>query len=147
MNETHAGDVIRVDQVSVELPQLAGLELALVDQSPSRQRTDVEPVARHFEVQRVRHPLPQDVDLPLELLLRQGLVVGHDEGLQDLRLAPQRTRAEYVVVARHVAPADDGHVEVGGRSLEPLYSFRSFELALVQEEEAGRIFAQRWKLN
>ncbi len=81
MNETHAGDVIRVDQVSVELPQLAGLELTLVDQGSGRQRADVEPVARHFKVQRVRHPLPQDVDLSLELLLRQGLVVGHDEGL------------------------------------------------------------------
>ena len=32
MDQTQAGDVIRVDQIAVILPQLARLELALVDQ-------------------------------------------------------------------------------------------------------------------
>ena len=84
MHETHARDVVRVDQISVELPQLAGLELALVDQGSGGQGADVEPVSGHFEVQGVRHPLPQDVDLPLELLLRPGLVFGHDEDLESI---------------------------------------------------------------
>ena len=84
MDETHARDVIRVDQVSVELPQLAGLELALVDQGPGGEGADVEPVPSHFVVQRVRHPLPQDVHLPLELLLGPGLVLGDDEDLESM---------------------------------------------------------------
>ena len=81
MDQTQAGDVIRVDQIAVILPQLARLELALVDQGSGWQGADVKPDAGDFKVQRVGHPLSKDVGLALELLLRPGLVIGDNENL------------------------------------------------------------------
>ena len=64
-----------------------------------------------------------------------------------MRFASQGAGADGVVVAGDVSPADDGHPEGGGRGLELFLTFGSFGLDLVQEEQAGGIFTQRWKLN
>ena len=81
MDETHAGDELRVDQIRVKAPKLAGLELTLVDEGLGRQGADVESGAGDLVVQGVGHPLSEDVGLELKLLLRQGLVFGDDEDL------------------------------------------------------------------
>ena len=70
MDETHAGDELWVDQVWVKPPQLARLELALVDQSFGGERADVEPGPSDIVVQGVSHPLTEDIGLELKLLLR-----------------------------------------------------------------------------
>ena len=101
-----------VDEVGIEVGELAGDEHALVDERASRQRREVGAdlvldalARRRTSGDRARCP-------------RSGSPVAGQEQLLERRLGVTRHLSDHRVVVRHVPPAEDGQVLAGGDLLD-----------------------------
>lgn len=124
-----------VEQVGVVLPQLVGVEQALVHDGEGREGADVEAAAVLRTL--VRGPLAQHEDLLLQRFLVQ---FGGDEDLTRDGLALARDDADGVAVDRNVAPCEDLHAEAPRQRFKVLLGLDVS--AFVQVEDASCVMPE-----
>lgn len=157
MDEGKVTLVVDVDQIVVVCVDLDWRKLTLVDNVPVAQRAEVEPVAK---ANNVSSALAQDKQLqlksPLIELLHIGdfglvaLAVGrlqHHKGLQDDRLARQRSGTQNSRVARHLTPAQDAQTQGCSQFLEAGLGLLERDFVGLEEQVTDGILAQRRQLH
>ena len=101
-----------VEQVGEEPVELVGGEHALVDHGPRGQRREVG-------VGLALGALAQAEGQSFQRHAGDPRAAARDEQLRERRLHAERHAAEFGVVGRHLAPAEDGEVLLGGDLLDP----------------------------
>lgn len=108
-----------VEKVRVVVPQLVGVEQALVDDGERRQRADVEAPTLSDDL--VRGSLTQNENLLLQSFLVQ---VGSDENLARHRFTLPSHDADRIAIDRYIAPRNYSYPEARCQRLEVLLGFQ-----------------------
>jgi hypothetical protein len=141
----------------VVLVDLNWRQLSLVDNVLVGKGADIEPV---LNPDRMRGPLPQDIELPLKEPLIKFLQVcrlgsitravcrmQNDKGLQDDGLSRGSRRTKERRVCRGLSPTQDPEAQRLGNIFQlPLRLVQRLLVGL-EEKIPHRILARRWKLN
>jgi hypothetical protein len=138
---------VRVGEIRVHRLDLVRAQHPLVDQSAGGQARDVEEaLPREVEgVHGVFDPLPDHVELPLEMSLVPHAGAAADKHLRDVRLDRRRRRADEPVVGGHRAPAEEPLAflldDLSHEGLEPV----PFPAVVRKEDEPGAVLRGGWE--
>ena len=144
MHQSERALEIRVAQVRIIGAELIGEEHALVDQGPAgdRHRIIMRGRALAPRIERARDGLAQDVEPPLERVLRRDLSAARQKHLHVPGLGRLDRFAERRIVGRHVAPAEELHAFLRGDRRVGVHDLGAPRGVVRQEQRADGIVAR-----